>query len=621
MSGRFVRASKFRHVFGRSTKKEQCYDNIRVSANAWDTNLIKVNPEYLSVNWQASGGGAFAVIPLEERGKLPDRIPLFRGHTAAVLDTDWNPFHDDLLASASDDGKVALWKVPEDFTLKSKKKPDEIEDVSPVSKLAGHPRKVGHVLFNPAAENVLASASGDYTIKIWDLENGQPRLTLNHGDIIQSLSWSANGAMMVTTCRDKKLRVWDTRAQKPALETPGHSGAKNSRVVWMGEHDRVATTGFSKMSDRQLGLWDIRAAREPIDGFQILDQISGVCMPFWDDGTNVLFLAGKGDGNIRYYEYENDKFEYLSQYSSPDPQRGVAIMPKRGVNTHETELTRAFKSVNDQYIEPISFIAPRRAEAFQSDIYPPCQGTKPAVTASQWFSGKDGIPPKISLESVHEGTGPQEVSAENTPSSVQPPAPQSKPEEQPVHKEREPPQAAAAPATIGATRGPPPSLNENKESLADIASKYDEKSEESSDDETSSFEEVPKPAERPTAGRAHPSTFAPIPASTPTSATAKPSEMPSVALNPQAGARSTSSTSTLTEGSMPTARAPEQPSSASTGHRSTPSGSLSGATQNLKGHLDDIRSLVETQNSSIKALTDKIDKLTSEVEALKTQQR
>lgn len=49
----------------------------------------QVNPEYLSVNWDSSGGGAFAVVPLNERGKLPDVIPLFRGHTAAVLDTDW----------------------------------------------------------------------------------------------------------------------------------------------------------------------------------------------------------------------------------------------------------------------------------------------------------------------------------------------------------------------------------------------------------------------------------------------------------------------------------------------------------------------------------------------------
>jgi hypothetical protein len=49
----------------------------------------QANPEYLSVNWESSGGGAFAVIPTSERGRLPERIPLFRGHTAVVLDTDW----------------------------------------------------------------------------------------------------------------------------------------------------------------------------------------------------------------------------------------------------------------------------------------------------------------------------------------------------------------------------------------------------------------------------------------------------------------------------------------------------------------------------------------------------
>ncbi|KAG9806501.1 DUF1900-domain-containing protein, partial [Aureobasidium melanogenum] len=234
---------------------EQCYDNLRISKNAWDTNLIKANPKYLSVNWEASGGGAFAVIPVDERGKLPDVMPLFRGHTAAVLDTDWNPFDDSIIASGSDDGKVFVWKVPEDFGLHTDA--DEPTDVSPVHKLSGHTRKVGHVLFNPSAANVLASSSGDYTIKLWDLASNDPRLTLKHNDIVQSLSWSADGGMLVTTCRDKKIRFWDVRQERPAHEVQGHPGAKNSRAVWMGEHDRVATTGFSRMSDRQLGLWDV----------------------------------------------------------------------------------------------------------------------------------------------------------------------------------------------------------------------------------------------------------------------------------------------------------------------------------------------------------------------------
>jgi coronin-1B/1C/6 len=54
-----------------------------------------------------------------------------------------NPFHDNIVASASDDGKVFIWQVPDNFTLHTDA--EEITDVSPVSKLAGHPRLVSHV--------------------------------------------------------------------------------------------------------------------------------------------------------------------------------------------------------------------------------------------------------------------------------------------------------------------------------------------------------------------------------------------------------------------------------------------------------------------------------------------
>lgn len=150
------------------------------------------------------------------------------------------------------------------------------------------------MLWHPVAENVLATSSGDFTIKLWDAETGDAKLTLRHNELVQSMSFSGNGSMMVTTCRDKKLRLWDLRQEKAVHEAPGHQGAKNSRAVWMGDHERIATTGFTRTSDRQLGLWDIHKPTEPIGGFQTLDSISGVCMPFWDDGTKCLYLAGRG---------------------------------------------------------------------------------------------------------------------------------------------------------------------------------------------------------------------------------------------------------------------------------------------------------------------------------------
>ncbi len=83
---------------------------------------------------------------------------------------------------------------------------------------------------------------------------------------------------------------------------------------------------------------------------------------------HILISDHFRDGNIRYFEFVQDRFEPLSEYKSGDPQRGLAFLPKRGVNTHENEVMRAFKTVNDSYIEPVSFIVPRRAEVFQNDI-------------------------------------------------------------------------------------------------------------------------------------------------------------------------------------------------------------------------------------------------------------
>ena len=186
----------------------------------------------------------------------------------------------------------ALW--PSKVCLTDYIDPCDILDMSFVLLLISATyRKVGQVLFNPAAENILASASGDFTIKLWDISTGQSSHQLRTGDIVQSLSWNAQGTMLVTTSRDKKLRVWDVRQERPAHDHPGHPGAKNSRAVWMGEHNRIATTGFSRMSERQIALWE-PGNPDPIGGFTMLDSISGVCMPFWDDGSNCLYLAGKG---------------------------------------------------------------------------------------------------------------------------------------------------------------------------------------------------------------------------------------------------------------------------------------------------------------------------------------
>ncbi|KAG8221196.1 microtubule binding protein [Butyriboletus roseoflavus] len=436
---RFVRASKYRHVFGQAAKKEHSYDNVKISSSAWDTNLIAASARYISINWSASGGGAFAILPLPSPfgsspydipSKLPDIIPLARTHTAAVLDTAWSPANDTLVASASEDGSSLLWKVSDSLFDGWTSDAWEPQDLEPVARVDVSPKKVGQVIWHPTAANVLATASGEHLVKLWDLADpSHPRSTLNgHGDTIQSIAFNVTGTILATTCRDKKLRLFDPRTgADPVRATEGHGGIKGTRVVWMGEHDRIATTGFSKMSDRQVSVWETGGLGNVKT--LMIDQSAGVIMPFWSD-NGILFLAGKGDGNIRYYEYESDSLHSLAEHSTSNPQRGMCFLPRRALEVSECEIARVFK-VTSNGVEPIAFIVPRRADSFQSDIYPPAPSSEPSLTAAEFFAGKTAPLNLVNLENGAVFAG-NDAPPAPAAISVPPPAPAPAPAPAPL---------------------------------------------------------------------------------------------------------------------------------------------------------------------------------------------
>lgn len=402
---RFVRASKYRHVFGQQGKKEHGLDNIKVTNSAWDTNVIATSAKYISINWNASGGGAFAILPIPSPFqplphnlpyKLPDLIPLARSHAGPVLDTDWSPFNDSVVASGAEDGKALIWKVDSSTFEGWGQDGWQPQDFDPVARIDVSPRRVGQVLFHPIAEHVLATATGEHVVKLWDLGNpDSPQSVLGgHGDSIQSIAFNPSGTLLVTTCRDRKLRIFDPRAGgDPVRIAEGHGGIKGARVTWMGDKDTLATTGFSRMSDRQIGIWETGSLKNI--KMTTVDQSSGVLMPFWSD-NNILFVAGKGDGNIRYFEWENETLFPLSEHKSSDPQRGMCFLPRRALNVSECEIARAYK-VAATSIEAIAFIVPRKADSFQSDIYPLAPSSEPALTAGEFFSGKTAPPNLVSL--------------------------------------------------------------------------------------------------------------------------------------------------------------------------------------------------------------------------------
>ncbi|XP_041520147.1 coronin-6 isoform X6 [Microtus oregoni] len=352
MSRRVVRQSKFRHVFGQAAKADQAYEDIRVSKVTWDSAFCAVNPKFLAIIVEAGGGGAFIVLPLAKTGRVDKNYPLVTGHTGPVLDIDWCPHNDNVIASASDDTTVMVWQIP-DYT--------PVRNITePVITLEGHSKRVGILSWHPTARNVLLSAGGDNVIIIWNVGTGEVLLSLDdiHPDVIHSVCWNSNGSLLATTCKDKTLRIIDPR---------------KSQVVANNFEEPVA--------------------------LQEMDTSNGVLLPFYDPDSSIVYLCGKGDSSIRYFEITDEPpfVHYLNTFSSKEPQRGMGFMPKRGLDVSKCEIARFYK-LHERKCEPIVMTVPRKSDLFQDDLYPDTPGPEPALEADEWLSGQDAEPVLISLK-------------------------------------------------------------------------------------------------------------------------------------------------------------------------------------------------------------------------------
>jgi len=246
---------------------------------------------------------------------------------------------------------------------------------------------------------VLATTGSDFECRFWDVEKGKSTVVAGHADVIQAAAWSHDGQTFATTCKDRKMRVVDPRAGKVVAEKEAHAGSKGSRVISLGKSGHLFSVGFSKPSARQYAVWDPRNIENPIFTEEI-DTAAGMLMPIFDPDLNILYLAGKGDGNIRYYEVTSDEkpIYFLSEYKSSVPQRGVGALPKRACDLTVCEVARLYKISGDgKNVEPISFQVPRKSDQFQEDIYPDTFSGEPTLTADAWFGGANGEQKTVKL--------------------------------------------------------------------------------------------------------------------------------------------------------------------------------------------------------------------------------
>lgn len=119
----------------------------------------------------------------------------FSGHRDIVNSVSFSP-DGKLIASASSDTTVKIWQP----------------DGRLVNTLKGHQDSVIDVAFSPSDE-IIASVSEDNKIKLWNYQGTLLRTLVGHQGGIHKVAFSPNGAIIATASGDKTVRLWSSQGK------------------------------------------------------------------------------------------------------------------------------------------------------------------------------------------------------------------------------------------------------------------------------------------------------------------------------------------------------------------------------------------------------------------------
>jgi len=393
-------SSKYRHVYGEVPKQESWFCDVKKPYTSGEGRYAAANATYWATS-KAGGGGPMYICRHDAPGRKTEGKDLFTVNVqkGKALDFDFHPFIPNLIASASEDTTLCVTEIP-----------DKIEaNVSKFTvQMKGHQKKCHLMKWHPTANNVICSASWDKTIKLWNVENGECVQTYeNSPGAALSMDYNNDGSLLAVTEKAKKLMmIFDPRVpDKDVMNFQCMDGSKSSKVFWVPTFNWIGCTGFTKQAKRCVKFWDLKDTSKPIYN-ETVDQQSSVLMPYYDEDTHMLFLAGKGDGSVMFNELANDKRKVyqLGMYRDTQPQKGGCFVPKRAMRVFDCEIARFMKVTRDAVI-PVSFRVPRKAgaEIFQEDIYPDCRAGLPSMTADEYFKGDNKPPVTRSMDPEKAG--------------------------------------------------------------------------------------------------------------------------------------------------------------------------------------------------------------------------
>ncbi|XP_054849343.1 coronin-7-like isoform X2 [Eublepharis macularius] len=387
------KVSKFRRAEAKAARKEAWIRGICGSSPATSSNHIKTNCRWIAFNTDSAG--VLGIVPLVSQDGGERAVSQLRCHSGVVTDFDFSPFDEQVLATCSTEEVVKVWRLL-----------DSSRDLSssPSVTLGPEGSQVGTVLFHPTADAILASGA-QRTVKVWDVEQQQPLTELEpHDDLLQSLAWSPDGGLLGSSCKDKKLRIFDPRAQRAACQSVlAHENGRDSRLIWVNSRGCLLSVGFNQVRERELRLWDTRAFTCSLASIT-LDASPRALIPLCDLDTGLLVLMGKGEDVLFCYEVQPSQpaLTEVNQCRTGSKAHGIAQVPKPALDVLACEVMRVLQ-LTDNAIVPISYTVPRKStQEFHEDLFPSCPGIIPAASARAWWAGDNSQVQRISLHPAHK---------------------------------------------------------------------------------------------------------------------------------------------------------------------------------------------------------------------------
>jgi RNA polymerase sigma factor (sigma-70 family) len=177
-----------------------------------------------------------------------------------------------------------------------------------------HGDRIYSLAFSPD-DRILASASVDKTVRLWDPATGKEVLCLRHQDSPLAVAFAPDGKTVASGCDSGVLRLWDVATGKELRQFAGHQRAV-SAVAFSPDGKRVATGG----RDQTLRLWELATGKELLT---IPAPADVYAVAFSPDGKYLA--TGGPDGAATRWDAATGK--QVNQFTTQGVVAAVAFSP------------------------------------------------------------------------------------------------------------------------------------------------------------------------------------------------------------------------------------------------------------------------------------------------------